>query len=360
MRAILGSRTGSGVAMGRQGASSRDVAALAGVSIGTVSNVINRPDIVSPRTRSKVEAAIQELGFVPNASARRLRGASTRTIGVVVPDVSNPFFTDLARGAEDKANEADFLVIVCNSDESVIKEEHYLSMLEAQQVDGICITPASRTSLQKSPTFKRLMERKVGLAVMDGRLRGVDACFATVDDVQGGAMAAEHLLGLGHRSFIWITGPDSIPQCYDREMGIRSALENAGLGREALTRVEVQAMSADAGVAIGEALVQDGLHHTAVICANDLLAFGCLRAFLEHGIRVPEDISIVGYDDIDFARVAAVPLTSIRQPRRELGRTAAQMVLAQCTDAEAVPPREVIFQPQLVVRESTAAPKSGA
>lgn len=343
--------------MGRLGASSRDVAALAGVSIGTVSNVINRPDIVSARTRSKVEAAIHELGFVPNASARRLRGASTRTIGVVVPDVSNPFFTDLARGAEDKANEADFLVIVCNSDESVIKEEHYLGMLEAQQVDGICITPASRTSLQKSPTFKRLMERKVGLAVMDGRLRGVDACFTTVDDVHGGTMAAEHLLTLGHRSFLWITGPDSIPQCYDRELGILAALESAGLGPQALTRVEVSAMSADAGVAIGERIVEEGLSHSAVICANDLLAFGCLRAFLEHGIQVPDDISIVGYDDIDFARVAAVPLTSIHQPRRELGRTAAEMVLAQCTDAEAVPAREVIFQPKLVVRQSTGVPK---
>jgi LacI family transcriptional regulator len=338
--------------MGRHGASSRDVAVRAGVSIGTVSNVVNRPNIVSTRTRAKVEAAIQELGFVPNASARRLRGVATRTIGVVVPDVSNPFFTDLARGAEDAANEADFLVIVCNSDESAVKEEHYLNMLEAQQVDGICITPATRTSLQKSPTFRRLMDRGVALAVMDGRLPGVDACFATVDDVRGGALAAEHLLGHGHTSFIWVTGPDSIPQCYDRERGIRSAL--ADLGPQALTRVEVSSMTADAGLAIGHQLVDEGFGQTAIICANDLLAFGCLRAFLERGIRVPDDVSIIGYDDIDFARVAAVPLTSIRQPRRELGRAAAELVLGQCNGLSGAPTREIIFQPALVARESTA------
>lgn len=338
--------------MGRHGASSRDVAERAGVSIGTVSNVINRPDIVSTRTRAKVEAAIQELGFVPNASARRLRGVATRTIGVVVPDVSNPFFTDLARGAEDAANEADFLVIVCNSDESAVKEEHYLNMLEAQQVDGICITPATRTSLQKSPTFRRLLDRRVALAVMDGRLPGVQACFATVDDVRGGALAAEHLLDHGHTSFIWVTGPDSIPQCYDRERGIRSAL--VGSHSDAFTRVQVATMTADAGLAVGHRLVDEGFSQTAIICANDLLAFGCLRAFIERGLRVPEDVSIIGYDDIDFARVAAVPLTSIRQPRRELGRAAAEMVLAQCGGLGNVPTREVIFQPVLVARESTA------
>lgn len=338
--------------MGRHGASSRDVAERAGVSIGTVSNVINRPDIVSTRTRAKVEAAIQELGFVPNASARRLRGVATRTIGVIVPDVSNPFFTDLARGAEDAANAADFLVIVCNSDESPVKEEHYLNMLEAQQVDGICITPASRTSLQKSPTFRRLLERNVALAVMDGRLPGVDTCFATVDDVRGGALAAEHLLSNGHSSFVWITGPDSIPQCYDRERGIRSAL--SALPEEAVTRVQVPSMTTDSGLAVGHRLVDEGFKQTAIICANDLLAFGCLRAFLERGIRVPDDVSIIGYDDIDFARVAAVPLTSIRQPRRELGRAAAELVLAQCSGSAQVPTREVIFQPALVARESTA------
>lgn len=326
--------------------SMKDVAALADVSVGTVSNVLNRPDRVSAKTRARVETAIAALGFVPNAPARQLRAGRARIIGLVVPDISNPFFTEVARGVEEAALESGYVVILCNSDERPEREDHYLSVLESQRVAAILITPA-REGLK---ALDRFIAAGTAVALLDNEGGSQEVCSASVDDVLGGRLAAEHVIGLGHRSIVWLAGPADIPQVASRERGLMAAADAAGV---TVTRLATAQMTTHAGqVALDEAL-DAGLSLTALVCANDLLALGAVRALTKHGLVAPDDVSVVGYDDIDFASSAAVPLTSVRQPKFEMGFAAAKLVIAESDDPSAHAHQRVTFQPQLVVREST-------
>lgn len=323
----------------------KDVATRAGVSLGTVSNVLNRPDVVSPGTRSRVEMAIRELEFVPNAAARAMRARRSRVIGLIVPDISNPFFTAVARGVEDACLEAGFALILCNSDEQAGREDRYLEVLDSQRVGGILITPA-RKSLKP---LSRFLDRGVAIALLDNDTATTEACSASVDDELGGRLAAEHLLALGHTSIGWLAGPADIPQVSDREAGLMGAAGAANVVR--ISAAQMTTIAADEAM---ERALAEGFAATALVCANDLLAFGAIRALTRRGYRIPEDVSIVGYDDIDFAASAAVPLTSIRQPKYELGFAAASMVIAEVDDPASHAHQRVTFQPQIVVRDSTA------
>jgi len=324
----------------------KDVARLAGVSLGTVSNVLNRPDVVAPATRSRVEAAIRSLDFVPSAAARAMRARRSRVVGLIVPDISNPFFTAVARGVEDACLEAGFAVILCNSDENAAREDRYLGVLESQRVGGILITPA-RKSLKP---LSRFIDQGVAVALLDNDTATTEACSASVDDELGGRLAAEHLRGLGHTTIGWLAGPSDIPQVAEREAGLVAAAAGARI-----VRIPAAQMTTTAADEAMERAVSQGFDGTALVCANDLLAFGAIRALTRRGYRIPQDVSIVGYDDIDFASSAAVPLTSIRQPKYELGFAAASMVIAEVDNPASHAHQRVKFQPQLVVRESTAA-----
>lgn len=326
-----------------------DVADRAGVSVGTVSNVLNRPDRVSPRTRERVETAIRDLGFVPNGAARQLRSGRAHVLGLIVPDIANPFFTEMARGVEDAAREAGYLVILCNSDERADREDRYLRVLAAQRVDGILITPA-RKGLAP---LARLIEHGTAVALLDSEQPGEDVCTVSVDDVLGGQLAAEHVIGLGHREIVWLAGPEDIPQVHDREAGIRRAARKA---RVRVVRLPATAMTAAAGeAAIAEALTR-GITPTAIVGANDLLALGAMRALHARGLEVPTQVSVVGYDDIEFAASSFVPLTSVRQPKYEMGLAAARLIIGECQDPGAHAHQRVQFRPQLIARASTGAP----
>lgn len=324
----------------------KEVAALAEVSVGTVSNVLNRPELVAPRTRARVEQAIKDLGFVPNATARQLRRGRARVIGLVVPDIANPFFTEMARGVEDAAMEAGYVVILCNSDEQAAREDRYLEVLEAQRVGAILITPAR----QGLKPLSRLLDNGTAIAMLDNDQSTQDVCSASVDDELGGELAAEHVIGLGHRTITWLAGPADIPQVADREAGLRRAADRAGVP---IMRIQAGQMTAAAGQAAMAEALDSGLSPTAVICANDLLALGAIRSLAAHGLVVPRDVSVVGYDDIEFAANAAVPLTSVRQPKYEMGYSAAKLVIAECEDPTTHAHQRVQFQPQLVIRDST-------
>lgn len=327
-------------------ASMRDVAALADVSVGTVSNVLNHPQMVTPKTREKVEQAIAHLGFVPNAPARQLRAGRAQVIGLVVPDIANPFFTEVARGVEDAALEAGFVVILCNSDEQATREDRYLSVLESQRVGAILITPA-RKGLKP---LRRLIANGTAVALLDNEEATQEVCSVSVDDALGGQLAARHVIGLGHRSIAWLAGPSDIPQVADRESGIlRASSEH----QVVCQRVVAGQMTTDAGHSAIEAALAEGNLPSAILCANDLLALGAMRAIRRAGLRIPQDVSIVGYDDIDFAASAAVPLTTLRQPKYELGVAAARMVISEFMHPASHAHQQVRFQPQLVVREST-------
>ena len=193
----------------------REVAAYAGVSVGTVSNVLNRPDVVAEPTRSRVQAAIKQLGFIRNESARQLRAGRSRTVGLVVLDVANPFFTDVARGVEDEASESGLAVILCNSDDQQTKETHYLELLEEHRVQGILITPVSGGYER----LARLQRRGTPVVLLDSRSPTRGQCSVSVDDVLGGDIAVTHLLEARHERIAFVGGPMTIRQVADRSEG---------------------------------------------------------------------------------------------------------------------------------------------
>jgi LacI family transcriptional regulator len=329
----------------------REVAALAGVSLGTVSNVLNRPDVVAEPTRSRVQDAIKKLGFIRNESARQLRAGRSRTIGLVVLDVANPFFTDVARGVEDEASESGLAVILCNSDDQQAKESRYLELLEEHRVQGILITPVSGAGQR----LARLQRRGTPVVLVDSRSPSRGQCSVSVDDVLGGDLAVSHLLEAGHEWIAFVGGPLSIRQVADRREGAVRALERAGRTAADLDVIETPALNVSAGQRAGAAIAElaADARPTAVFCANDLLALGVLQEMTNHRIRVPEGIAIVGYDDVEFAAAVAVPLSSVRQPRHQLGRAAAQLLIEEALGSGAHRHRQVVFEPDLVVRKSS-------
>jgi LacI family transcriptional regulator len=331
-------------------ASVKDVAQRAGVSLGTVSNVLNRPDRVSAATRSRVEQAMAELGFVRNESARQLRAGRSRTIGYVMLDATNPFFTDVAQGMELVAEDRELSLFLCNSDNRATRESAHLAHLQEQRVQGILVTPVD----PDSPALTDIAGRGTPLVIVDRTRPGASFCTVSVDDVLGGRLAVEHLVDRGHRRVAFVGGPDTLGQVRERLEGARLAWREAGLPDDDLVVVPTTALSVAEGRTAGERLAGLPVRRrpTAVFCANDLIALGLLQQATSSGVRVPDDLAIVGFDDIDFAAAAAVPLTSVRQPRAELGRTAARLLLAEADDPAHVH-EQVVFEPELVARRST-------
>lgn len=328
-----------------------DVAALAEVSLGTVSNVLNRPEMVAPATRERVLRAMSELGYVRNEAARQLRTGHSQLIGVVVLDVRNPFFTDLAAGVEESAATAGLSVMLCSSGERRDRESHYLSLLEQQRAYGILLTPVE----DKIPGIQAIRRRGTAVVLVDrGSAKG--QCSVSVNDQVGGELAITHLLALGHQRLGFIGGPMVIKQVGDRLAGARRALLAGGLPERALTVIETPALTVAAGLRAAAEITRmpPGSRPTAVFCANDMLALGFLQEMTRQRRRVPDEIAIIGYDDIDFAAAAAVPLTSVRQPRVQLGRTATELLIEEVSGPAEHQHRQVVFEPELVVRQSTA------
>ncbi|QGN57435.1 LacI family DNA-binding transcriptional regulator [Nostocoides sp. HKS02] len=336
----------------------KDVAARAGVSLGTVSNVLNRPAAVRPATRARVEAAIAELGFVPNGSARQLAAGRSRTIAYLVLDTANPFFNDVARGIEEVARTSGLSLFLCNSDQDAEREDEYLEQLAQLRVRGVLITAMDYSN----PRLKGLRDQGVPVVLVD---RAPDTpedwCTVGVDDVTGGSLAISHLVEGGHRRLALVGGPGNIPQVADRHTGAVNAMVDAGLDPQDLVWIQTDALTIADGRRAGERLL--GLpkrrRPSGVFCANDLLALGLLQHLIQHGVRVPEDVAIVGYDDIEYAAGAAVPLTSVAQPRLLLGRTAARLLAEESEAGTDHQHQHVVFPPELVARASTAVTRTG-
>mgnify|MGYP000618846859 FL=1 len=324
----------------------RDVAKAAKVSVGTVSNVLNRPEVVAPETLARVQGTIKDLGFVPNGFARHLRSGHSRTLGLIVPDVANPFFTEVARGVEDAASKRDYAVFLCNSDESASKEDRYINVLIEQQVRGVLITPTD----VKSDRLDAMRDRGIAVALVDREIKGRKQCSVSVDDVHGGQLGIEYLTGLGHTDIAWVCGPDSIPQVADRGAGVAKAAKFAGAKVET---IRVSLMNTTQGEEAAKKILALKTTPTAIFCANDLVALGVMRTLRENKFKIPEQVSVLGYDDIEFAASAAVPLSSISQPAYQMGVTAADLLLNECEEAETHEHQQIRFQPQLVERAST-------
>lgn len=324
-----------------------DVARLAGVSVGTVSNVLNRPERVAGPTRERVEAAIAQLEFVPSASARQLRAGVAQSVGAVVLDSANPFFTTLARGVEDRIGPEGLALLISSSDGDRERESRALRLFEQHGVRGILVTPASHDHSE----LHALRQRGTQVILVDAR---ADTDFPSVsaDDVHGGRLAVGHLLDQGHTRLAFVNGPHTIHQCADRLEGARQAIRSAGMDPEAcLTELTLDTLNADAGEAAAHELLAlpAAERPTAVFCVNDLVALGVLRTLLRAGLQVPRDAAVVGYDDAPWTSMLMVPLTTIRQPTYEMGRAGADLLLRSSRGE----PSRVRFTPELVVRLSS-------
>jgi len=331
----------------------RDVAEHAGVSLGTASNALNRPDRVRPDTLARVLEAIDTLGFVRSSAAHQMRGRSNSPcFGAVVIDASDPFFTETVRGMEDAVHEQGAAVILCSTDGSPDREARYLRWLEEQRVQGIVISPATRSIRH----LETLRQRGTLVVLLDRRSRHGELCSVSVDHARGGYLAASHLFDLGHRRIAFINGPLRIPQCAERRAGVRRAARQTGLSpEESIVEYTIDPIIAfeQAEITVEKFLAIPD-KPTAVICANDQIAFAVLRALAERRVRVPRDVSVVGYGDVEFAAMLSPTLTSIRQPKYELGRAAAQLLIAETAD----PTHrhgDIRFEPELVERQSTTA-----
>jgi LacI family transcriptional regulator len=325
----------------------RKVAAHAGVSVGTVSNVLNRPDAVAEPTLQTVLAAIDELGYVRNGSASRLRSARSNIVGLVVLDAANPFFTEVARGAEEELAAQGYAVVVCNSAGSADRQDRHLHFLDEQRVAGVLITPTGLPNAKS--LLQRMRGRGMSIALVDESDADQSSCSVAVDDIRGGELVGRHLLEVGRHRIVFVGGPTSVRQSEDRLLGLRRATETiSGTDVDVVRIDKLDGRSA-------YAVVDEVLIHSpdAVFCANDIAALGILRGLFERGRSVPDDVALVGFDDIEFADLAAVPLTTVRQPAAQMGQTAATLLLDELRNDEHVHQR-VNFSPELVVRRSTS------
>ncbi|HEY1369232.1 MAG TPA: LacI family DNA-binding transcriptional regulator [Gaiellaceae bacterium] len=328
----------------------RDVAARAGVSLGTVSNVLNRPDLVAPETRERVLEAIDAIGFVRNNAARQLRGIRSSAIALVVLDIDNPFFTEVARGVEDAANEHDHLVILCSSAGERTREDRQLRALEEQRVAGVLISPAGKMPSQR---IHELRGRGTPVVLLHRNRRPREQCSAAVNDTSGGRLVAEHLVSLGHERIGFINGPIALKPCAERRAGLLEILEAHGLGLAPQHDLETAHMTINAGEEAAARLLGQRRLPTAIFCANDLLAIGAEHAALTRGLRVPDDLAIVGYDDIRYAAMSFVPLTSVHMPAYELGYRATKLLVDEVHNGSRHQHQRLLFEPELIVRQST-------
>ncbi|WP_314214488.1 LacI family DNA-binding transcriptional regulator [Pseudarthrobacter equi] len=330
-------------------ASIKDVANHASVAVGTVSNVLNYPDRVSQRTKERVLKAIDELGFVRNDAARQLRAGHSRTVGLIVLDVGNPFFTSVVRAAEDAASVHGSAVLLGDSGHDAGREANYIDLFQEQRVQGLLISPVGDVTER----LDLLRERGVPTVLVDRLADESRFSSVSVDDDAGGYLAARHLLDTGRRRLAFVGGPTSIRQVSDRLQGAQRAVKE-----EPDATLEVLAsegMTVLAGRSVGNMLVERSPEELpdGVFCANDLLALGVMQSLtMTHTFRIPEDVALIGYDDIDFAVSAVVPLSSIRQPTEALGRTAIEL-LTEEVESQNATHRAVVFTPELVVRQST-------
>lgn len=325
-----------------------DVARRAGVSRGTVSNVLNRPELVLDATKARVQRAMRDLDFVPNQPARMLGGLLNRSIGLVVHDVANPFFAEIARGVEDAATPENYVITLTSTRADDERQRTSLRLLLAQRVSGILLTPTESGAAE----LKQLRTQGVASVLLDYE-GDADECSVAVDDLRGGQAATQHLLALGHRRLTFVGGPGRVRQHSDRLAGMRSAAAAVGpRDRPVVKVVKVPADTIACGEEAASRILARSPLPTGVFCGNDLLAIGLLRGLTAHGVRVPDDAALVGYDDIELASLLSTPITSVRQPMYDMGRAAAELLLGEIHDRSHTH-QNVRFVPKLVIRDST-------
>lgn len=327
----------------------RDVAERAGVSTTTVSHVINKTRFVGEATRQRVLQAMEELGYQPNALARSLRRNQTFSIAVIVPDSADPFFTEVIRGIEDVSFEQEYTITLCNSDGDLNKERQYTDLLTRKRVDGILFFAANNQSREH---IRILQKRRFPLVVVDRLVPEIEADTISIDNRMGGWMATQHLLDLGHRRIGCICGPTNILLSEDRLSGYRMALSEHNLSADENWIKIAGGYQYQAGYEAAQALLSLQIPPTAIFAFNDILAVGAINAATKMGMQVPDQLSVIGFDNLRLAPYTNPALTTIVQPKYEMGAAAMRMLLERIQNPE-LGPRTQVLEVALLVREST-------
>lgn len=329
-------------------ASIRDVAREAGVSVGTVSNALNDPTRVAPKTLERVTNAIDKLGFVRNDAARQLRAGKSRAVGLIVLDSSNPFFADLAKGAERKAADYGLSVLMANSDENPQRERVLLNLFEEQRVLGVLISPL----VVELEPLKKLRDRGTPVVLVDMASRDKSFSSVSVDDVAGGRMVVQHLIDGKAQRIAFVGGPLIRDQVAERLKGATKAAAKAEISLEV---IETPSMTVEDGRRIGEQLLErdDATRPDGIFAANDLVALGIMQAYIVDGrFDIPTDVAIVGYDDIAYSSTSIVPLSSVRQSPEVIGARAMELLQAEAENEQHAV-QQIVIQPELVIRGSS-------
>lgn len=329
----------------------RQIAEMAGVSVGTVSHVLNGTATVTDARRHRVMHAVESLGYQPSELARGLRRNSTAMLGMIIPDITNPFFPGIVRGAEDIAYKHGFRLVLCNSDNDSAKELSYLNDLRSFRPSGLLIIPSAADAV-----LRNLRHSSANIVFVDRCPAGWEGDFVTADNMGGAYQAGRHLVGLGHRKLAVITGPLTVSNAADRLKGFQRALSEAGLtiGPEF---VQEARFTSESGYSAATRLLQMLPRPTAIFASNDLLACGTLAAAQHLGLRCPEDVSVTGFDNLEFVEHTAPALTTVHQSGYQIGATACRILIERIQDSSH-PPRRIVLPTDLKVRNSTASPFS--
>ncbi len=348
-------------AKGGQRVTLHDVAARAGVSVSTVSRVVTGAVVVDPATAERVREAIADLGYRPNLLARSFRRRETYTIGLLVPDNSNPFFAEVSRAIENAGYAEGYSVVLCNSDLSAEKQAAYIDVLLAKQVDGLILASSGliddADGAGETGELGKIRAAGVPCVVVDRNLGDAPIDQVLIDNVLGGWLAGDHLARLGHRRIACIAGPHDLTPSAGRVSGFRQALAEHGLAIDPGLLLRGNGRT-DGGTLAARRLLDAGADFTAVFAFNDQMAAGAIATFLRAGCRIPDDVSVIGFDDIPQAAATFPALTTVAQPTEEMGALGVRLLLERIARPDA-PWQRVMLPTRLVVRESTGPPRAG-
>ncbi|WP_208592118.1 LacI family DNA-binding transcriptional regulator [Gracilibacillus suaedae] len=331
-----------------------DIAKKANVSPMTVSRVINNSGNIRMATKEKVEKAIKELGYVPNSAARSLTSNQTKTLGLILTDISNPFFSKIARGAEDAAVETGYRVLMSNTDEDFEKEINYIDMMLSARVDGVLIAPTSDKTLDQ---IKRLSDHNIPAVLIDRTIEGFVGDYVLGDSYEGSRKLVEHLIDYGHRNIALINGPSNVSTARERQRGYLETLKlnDLPVHENYISEIDFKSVQAGNTKSTVAQLMQlnDKKRPTAIFAANNFIAISVMKALKELGLQVPEDISVVCFDEVEPVVYFDPFFTVAAQPASELGRIGIQFLIERVEQKNVEQERKIILPPDIHIRKST-------
>ncbi len=326
----------------------KDVAKEVGVSYATVSRVLNNHPDVSEITKKKVLRKVKEMGYKPNALARGLVKNETNTIGLIIPDITNPFFPEVARGVEEAAAEAGFSVFLCNTNWNEDREEKYIDVLLQKQVDGLIVAPSS----ERPRHLTKINNSNLKMVYITRLVDEGNSTSVTIDNVRGAEMAVEHLISCGHKKIAFIGGFQDMEATRERFEGFQNAMRkhNIDINNEYIRSGEFKR---ETGYTLMNEMLDSDLQLTAVFTVNDMLALGAMQAIKNRRLSIPKDIAVIGFDDIEFASLPEIQLSTISQPKHEMGVIAFNTLLDQINNKTPLAQKKILLAPKLIIRETS-------